>query len=277
MFCSVQFELSQNIGSWQQWMFHLPLRSLVIAWLPFLTYLMFFSNYTLLRHYSGLDDIIAPNVHILPKLEQMLCFGYLPHRILSSFANPVFDVLAAVPYLIHFPLPLLYLIWLCLRRQNLVLQYIWLAGWLNLTAVIIQFVFPTAPPWFADSAVFDNSKKLISALPNEAAFQRTDAILGFDIFHGIYSKSPVKFGAFPSLHVAWPALIAAFEPPFGFPLAAVHVAWIALAALYSTHHYVVDALGGICLVLLLKYCVRITNPFVFSQRTIHRWAATERV
>lgn len=275
--CAQQLEFTLTISLWQQWLLQLPLKSTVLACLPFIIYLMFFANYTALRSFTGLDSIIAPNVHLLPRLERTLCFGYLPHRILSSLANPVLDVLAAIPYLIHFPLPFLYLVFLIFKHQRLVLQYIWLAGWLNLSAVCIQFILPTAPPWFADSAVFDSSNRLISALPNEAAFQRLDAILGVSVFHGIYSHSPVKFGAFPSLHVAWPALIAVFKPPFGNTAAVVHVIWIALAALYSTHHYLVDALGGIFLVCLLKYLVKRTNSFMFSQRTIHRWTDVESV
>ena len=231
----------------------------------------------MLRSISGLDSLIPPNIHLLPMLERALCFGYLPHRILSSYANPFFDIVAAIPYLIHFPLPVLYLIFLIVKHPRLVLHYVWLAGWVNFSAVLIQFLLPTAPPWFADSAVFDSSHRLISALPNEASFQRVDALFGISLFHGIYSRSPVKFGAFPSLHIAWPALIAIFKPPFGSKLAVFHVMWIALAALYSTHHYVVDALGGIALVCTISYLVKLTNPFVFSHRTIQRWTAIERV
>ena len=52
------------------------------------------------------------------------------------------------------------------------------------------------------------------------------------------------------------------QPWFGNKAALCHVVWIALAAVYSTHHYVVDAIGGILLVLLVKLCMlRVWTPF----------------
>ena len=53
-------------------------------------------------------------------------------------------------------------------------------------SVVIQFLSPTAPPWFNDSAVFDEHGNVLSSAPNEAAFQRVDALLGFPCFHNIY-------------------------------------------------------------------------------------------
>lgn len=138
----------------------------------------------------------------------------------------------------------------------------WCAGWVNFLAVIVQFTFPTASPWFVDSAILDEHGNVIYEYPNEAGFKRLDEILGFAIFHGIYSQSPVKFGAFPSLHVAWPMIVFLNNPWFGKKFAAVHVLWITLAANYSTHHYLIDAVGGILLCILVKLCIlKIWSPF----------------
>lgn len=215
----------------------------------------------------GLGEVVEPNLEILPWLEQTV-FRCLPHRLLAQYSHPLLDFFAAVPYLIHFPLPLLfflYLTWDQFRRRS-VYSYLWCAGWVNLSALCIQFLFPTAPPWFTDSAVFDQQDgHLISASPKEAGFERLDALFGFSMFHDIYSKSPVVYGAFPSLHVAWPVIVLVCHPCVNERGAALNVAWIvwiAWAALYSNHHYGVDAMAGIFLVLLVNFMMtKVWSPF----------------
>lgn len=119
-----------------------------------------------------------------------------------------------------------------------------------------------APPWYADSAVYNDEGSLIYVFPNEAGFKRFDKLLGVSIFHSIYSKSTVTFGAFPSLHVAIPTVILLSHPWGGHKIGLIHVVWISLAALYSTHHYFIDVLGGVLLAVLVKMAiVKIWNPF----------------
>ena len=218
----------------------------------------------MLRHVLGMSAIVHPNTVLLPWLEATL-FHCLPHRVVSYYSHPALDFLAAVPYLVHFVLPFLFLFYLTIHRyrRRFVYSYIWCAGWVNLVAVLVQLLFPTAPPWFMDSAVFDGiDGRLIGSLPNEAGFQRLDAFVGFPFFHNLYAQSPVKFGAFPSLHVAWPVVVLVNHPWFGMKFAAAHVAWITWAALYSNHHYAVDALGGILLALLVHFMMtRVWSPF----------------
>ena len=128
--------------------------------------------------------------------------------------------------------------------------------------MLFQATFPTAPPWFTDSAVVDEHGTVIFEVPNEAAFKRIDGLFGVSLFHDIYSKSPVKFGAFPSLHVAWPMVVFLNHPWGGKKVGGAHVVWITMAALYATHHYLIDALGGILLAVIVRLCMlRIWSPF----------------
>lgn len=79
-------------------------------------------------------------------------------------------------------------------------------------------------PWFNDSAIYSADGELIGMGPNEAGFARLDRLLGITTFADIYggiivsnlgsllpysgcAASTVKFGAMPSLHVAWPCVI----------------------------------------------------------------------
>eukprot|EP00795_Rhopilema_esculentum_P000209 gene209-9844_t len=127
---------------------------------------------------------------------------------------------------------------------------------------IRKYIFPTAPPWYVDSVVYGTDGHFVKSASNEAGFQRLDAFIGLHFFQGVYSASPLKFGAFPSLHVAWPAIICVNRPWIGKKFAWFHVLWISWAALYSHHHYGVDALAGIILVFIVNFCmIKIWNPF----------------
>ena len=245
---------------------HIRLRSVglfLLALLPYAAYLLIFKFYLSLRHLTHLDHTMAPNYNVLPAVEERIFFCQ-PHRLLSKLANPFFDVLAAMPYLIHFPLPFLFGAYLAFHptKKGALFPYMWCAGWINFVAVVFQLICPTASPWFVDSAVLDEHKNVIYEYANEAGFKRLDRIIGVSIFHGIYSQSPLKFGAFPSLHVAWPMIVFLNHPWFGKKVAALHVAWITLAAVYSTHHYLIDAVGGILLAVLVRYCIlKLWSPF----------------
>lgn len=260
---SFQLLIMNHIQVLWSYLRQVQLRKFIVALLPFLAYLLIFTFYKQFRHALGLDKMLTPNLEILSRLEYNLFFCH-PHRILSALANPVFDILAAIVYLIHFPLPFIFGAYLTLvpTKRPKLYSYVWCAGWVNLTAVLIQSFFPTSPPWFTDSAIIDNHGNIVYEHPSEAGFFRLDRMLGNALFHNIYSTSPLKFGAFPSLHVAWPMVIFVNQPWFGNKAALCHVVWIALAAVYSTHHYVVDAIGGILLVLLVKLCMlRVWTPF----------------
>ena len=235
----------------------------LLAVLPYVSYLLIFKFYISLRHFTHLDHNSPPSYYVLPEIEQRLFFCQ-PHKLLSKVANPLFDVLAAIPYLIHFPLPFIFGAYLAFHptKKAALFPYMWCAGWVNFIAVIIQLMFPTASPWFVDSAVLDEHRSIVYEGANEAGFKRLDRTLGVSIFHGIYSHSPLKFGAFPSLHVAWPMIIFLNHPWFGKKVASLHILWITLAALYSTHHYLIDAVGGVLLCLLVRGCIlKVWSPF----------------
>lgn len=240
-----------------------PVLKVLLALLPYAAYVVMFSSNPQLRHATHLDAISKPHYIILSRVEHTMFFCY-PHRVLSGLANPLFDFIAAVPYLVHFPLPFLFAFYLVISesRREAFLPYLWCAGWVNFMAVIFQTTYPTAPPWFADSAVMDRHGQVIYEAPSEAGFIRMDKMFGVSIFHQIYSTSPLKFGAFPSLHVALPMIILLNHPWIGKKFAALHVLLITLAAVYITHHYVVDALGGILLACIVRLSIlKLWSPF----------------
>ena len=269
-----------QVGTYSRKLFNqvkeVPVRKLLVALLPFLCYLMVFKYYKDLRSYTNLEELTPPNFYVLSEIESSIFFFH-PHRIVSKLANPVFDLLAAIPYLFHFPLPFLFAFYLILspKKRPALYPYLWCAGWVNLLAVLFQATFPTAPPWFVDSAVLDEHGTVIFEVPNEAAFRRIDRFFGISLFHGIYSKSPVKFGAFPSLHVAWPVVVFLNHPWGGWRVGGTHIVWITWAALYATHHFFIDALGGMLLVVLVRQSMmRVWSPFPELEKVLAQQEAT---
>lgn len=238
-------------------------KKFLLAFTPFLCYLLVFKFNAGIRHFTKLEQLRPPNYVILSQVEKSLFFC-LPHRVLSQLANPFFDVLAGIPYIVHFPLPFLFGLYLVISpaRRAAVYPFLWNAGWVDLVAILFQIVFPTAPPCFTDHAVLDSEQNIVFEVSGEAEFYRLDSLLRFPIYHMIYSQSPFKFGAFPSLHVALPAVIMVNHPWGGLKFGILHVVWITLAAVYATQHYVIDAIAGILLALIVRWSIlKIWSPF----------------
>jgi len=119
-------------------------------------------------------------------------------------------------------------------------------GWMNLLAVATQIALPTAPPWFHDAYVHTPQTQLPSynQKGHPAGLMRVDTVLESKIFDNTYSKSPVVYGAFPSMHCGWPFIFTLYYTGnwqiviYGY---AILLAW---SAMYLKHHYLTDVLGG---------------------------------
>lgn len=140
----------------------------------------------------------------------------------------------AIPYLIHFINPILYILYLVLKRPGY--HYFWkfvLSFGLTCSfSILIESSYPTGPPWY------------YLGFPNEAKFYLVDHLFHFKVFHTLYGLNKLICGAFPSLHVGWPTVIAMngiVHPYFGI----TYVTLIASAAVYSRHHWIIDIVFGL--------------------------------
>ena len=94
--------------------------------------------------FSDLGCVGLNNVTAL----EMSVFGFSANRWLSSSSDHALDVMAAVPYLLHYTIPVLGPIYIYLTRGlNDVAQFFWLLGWASWVLYAIWFIYPTAPPW----------------------------------------------------------------------------------------------------------------------------------
>lgn len=186
------------------------------------------------------------NVTLLPAIDAAFGWSY---RWFATPTGLALDVLAAVPYTIHAVVPLFYAPFLLARCRSPARlgTFAFTLGCMNIAAVTTHVLFPTAPPWYYDKYGLTPATYAMKGDP--AGLSRLDARAGGSFFHAMYHDGgKVVFGSWPSLHGAWPYLMAIFAPTSagrtGQAVAWAYVALVWWAALYLQHHWFVDLLGG---------------------------------
>ena len=87
--------------------------------------------------------------------------------------------------------------------------FLYALGILNCISLTIQLVLPTAPPWYL--LKYGDTPAYYGIPSDPGRLVQIDDIFGITLFRGMYGTNPVVFGSFPSLHGAWPLLIALFS------------------------------------------------------------------
>lgn len=220
------------------------------------------------------------DIYTLPILEEFIVGLYLGTLFTHT---PFLDLLAAAPYLLHMVFPfamLAYLFWK-LRWHNTPgatpIAFLAALGTTNLLAVVTQYVFPSAPPWYTEYHGFHAANYTMHGDPGGLA--RVDAYWNISLFTHMYDTGPIVFGSFPSLHAAWPMLFFSFQlTPLGKAVSIGHIALIVWAALYLHHHYVVDILGAALYVAYGRWLARLVwlavRPRVMTPS--HAWRTSWR-
>jgi len=205
-----------------------------------------------------LPDALKPTIDTVSLLEwDRSMFGCLPHQVLHNyfevdvFGFPIVDFLMALPYSLHVFWPLLFVAYCAkTRRWSTLLAFVNCFGISSFTAVLTELCYPTAPPWYYEK--FGTTPADYSLPGNPGTLSRVDAYFRGQFYYNTFSKSPLVFGAFPSLHVGWPTLLFLFfmysseitiSQKFKYFLY-FYYSWVCFAVVYLQHHYVIDVLGG---------------------------------
>jgi len=213
------------------------------------------------------------SVSVLPRLEKMIHF---PHRWFNRDPHPFLDVIAAVPYTFHPLLPLFMLARVVFRaggvRRGLVFARCF--GTMCFAGVLIQLFLPVAPPWYYE--LFGEARADYSMSGHPALLARVDELTGGSHYRSLYgsSRNAVVFGSFPSLHAAWPYMIASFRPQIGWPMW-LYTFWVWWAALYLQHHFLLDLIAAAALAEVVLFflddqydsSVSLTSPRTASGRS----------
>lgn len=201
-------------------------------------------------------------VSVLPTLENIL-YGANLSDITSKYTHPILDVLAWIPYgFVHFAAPVIVAFLVFSYGPPRMVR--WFAkgfGYMNLTGVIIQLLFPCAPPWY--EILYGISPANYSMPGSPGGLARVDALFGTLTYTTTFTASPLVFGAFPSLHsgfATYEALFLSHMFPKLKPFFWGYVGWVWWSTMYLTHHYFVDLIGGSCLAVTAFFIVRQWMP-----------------
>jgi hypothetical protein len=181
------------------------------------------------------------------------------------------DILTGFFYLSWVPVPLGFAAFLFFKNRKWFLEFSLTFLFVNILGFIIYYVYPAAPPWYVQQYGFD----FIAGTPgNTAGLHRFDAYFDVTIFKSLYEKSSNVFAAMPSLHSAYPLIVLYFGLRFHFKWINILFATIMLgiwfAAVYTSHHYVLDVLAGItCAVIGIIFFSKLSR-----QKTISKWVET---
>jgi hypothetical protein len=157
------------------------------------------------------------------------------------------DFLSGLFYLCWVPVPLLFAAFLFFRNRALFLRFLLAFFVVNMLGFVVYYIYPAAPPWYVQEHGFD----LIAGTPgNTAGLKRFDDLLGVTIFQSLYAKGSNVFAAMPSLHSSYPVIVLFYGIKgrfrYGSIVFAVIMGGIWWAAVYTSHHYILDVLAGIC-------------------------------
>lgn len=164
----------------------------------------------------------------------------------QAHPSTALDVACAIPYATFIFVCIGCAVWLYFRDYVAMLRFTWSFFALNVIGFATYHLYPAAPPWYyhAHGCQVDMLARA-SEGPNLA---RVDALVGVPYFAGMYGRASDVFGAMPSLHVAYPLLVAiegwaTFGPVLRVLAVAFYVA-MCFAAVYLDHHWVLDVVVG---------------------------------
>lgn len=213
----------------------------IVYWILF-DYMKAFPNYQF-------NEVHIKSLYELEKRLFGIAFNELiltPNEYWKLNSNSFLDVLTGFFYLMWVPVPLAFATYLFFRNKRQFIYFSLTFVWVNLLGFVIYYVFPAAPPWYVQEHGF----QFIAKTPgNTAGLIRFDHFFNTTLFQGIYSKGSNVFAAMPSLHSSYPVIVLYYG--LKSKLGAVNIFFfivmtgIWFAAVYTSHHYVLDVLAGI--------------------------------
>lgn len=238
--------------------------------LPVFTWLLLYFNYKEIP--KNWRPMIS--VKLLPCLESIFYIENLSN-FLSSKTNPFLDVLAWIPYgILHFSVPFIVATLLFIYGPPTSLRAFGFSfGYMNLIGVVIQILFPAAPPWYKN--IYGLKPANYELLGSPGGLSRIDSLLGLDLYTSAFTNSPIIFGAFPSLHSGC-AIMNSLFLCWLFPkykiLWWIYSIWLWWSTMYLNHHYFIDLIGGAILSLIVFKYTKYTHLPLIDKELFCRWS-----
>lgn len=186
-----------------------------------------------------------------------------PNEFWQQHIHTYLDVLSGIFYLCWVPVPMVFAGYLFFSKSREQFLYFSLTFLLvNLIGFVVYYLYPAAPPWY----IQHYGTEFNAHTPgNTAGLQRFDNFFHASIFHALYAKSSNVFAAMPSLHSAYNLIVLYYGIKNKLGLINIFFAAVVLgiwfAAVYSSHHYVLDVLAGIgCAVVAIVVFQKLIVP-----------------
>lgn len=213
----------------------------VVFWILY-DYLRAFPNYL----YHAVD--VAPLYHAEKALFGITSQGQrlTPNEFWLLHRYAALDVATGFFYLCWIPIPLAFATYLFFTNRRLYFEFALNFLLVNLVGFVIYYLHPAAPPWYVQQHGLVFQHLTMGSTAGLASF---DAFFGIHLFQGLYAKNSNIFAAMPSLHSAYPVLVLyyAIRNRMGWLNAFFLVVMLGIwfAAIYNSHHYILDVLAGI--------------------------------
>src|SRR5690606_795946 len=171
-----------------------------------------------------------------------------PNEYWLKNSNSFFDIISGFFYLMWVPVPIMFSVFLFLMNRKKQFLYFLMTFLLaNLIGFVGYYLYPAAPPWYMQ---YYGTGFIKDTPSNPAQLINFHPLFNLPIFQTIYSKGSNVFAAMPSLHSAYPLIVLyyGFKNKLGWVtnvFFAIVVVGIWFAAVYTSHHYVLDVLAGI--------------------------------
>lgn len=218
----------------------------VVFWVLY-DYLRAFPNYT----FRAVD--VAPLYHAEKALFGIGYHSQLltPNEFWLRHHTAFLDVLCGIFYLCWVPIPLGFAGYLFFRNRRLFFEFSLTFLLVNLLGFVIYYLHPAAPPWYVQQHGLAFQPLTMGST---AGLARFDSFFGVGIFKSIYAKNANVFAAMPSLHSAYPVIVLFYavknrSGAFNLVFFTIMLG-IWFAAVYTSHHYVLDVLAGISTALV---------------------------
>ena len=213
----------------------------LIYWIVF-DYMKAFPNY----------QYTAVHIESLYGLEKAL-FGIdtgptilTPNEYWLVHRTTLLDIVTGVFYLTWIPIPLLLASYLFFTNRPAFYPFALTFVLVNFLGFIGYYFYPAAPPWYVQLHGFAFQPHTAG---NTAGLANFDRLVGAPVFASIYAKSSNVFAAMPSLHSSYPVIVLYYGLKNRLGIInlvfAIVAAGIWFSAVYNSHHYVLDVMGGI--------------------------------
>lgn len=227
-----------------------PMRKYASVLLPWLLFACSYDWMRLLPNY----EVNPIDIRGLYELEKSM-FGITdggrlltPNEFFQLHNCKPLDFLAGIFYLCWVPVPLAFAIYLYFKgNRKGALRFSWAFLTVNLVGFCGYYIHPASPPWYVMQYGFE---PILNTPGNVAGLGRFDALIGFQVFHSIYSGNSNVFAAVPSLHAAYLLIATIYsvilkQHRWLTGLFAFICVGIWFTAIYTSHHYTIDVLLGI--------------------------------